>query len=339
MATSINSDNGRVELRHLEYFLTVADTQSFTQAARRLHVVQSGVSATVKALERELGAELFVRGPAGVTLTPAGQELRPHARATLDAARAARDAVNATRGAVRGTVTVGTLTSISVIDLPTLLADLHTRHPEVRIQLRAASAGTSGLARQLRDGDLDVAFLVFTGTPPADLDARLVAEVPLLLVVPADHPLAQRNSVSMADLAGMSFVDGPPGYGNRTVVDNAFAAAGVERTVALEVADIGTAATYIRNGLGIGFMSWSILDVSDDAGLVTVQVADCDLTWRLYVATSAVRPPSAATRALLALIGERRALRRGEARNLGPIAGTGARGAIPGIGAADLGET
>ena len=340
-----------MELRHLEYFLAVADTRSFTRAARRLHVVQSGVSATVKALERELGAELFVRGPAGVTLTPAGQELRPHARATLDAARAAKDAVNATRGAVGGTVSLGTLTSIGVIDLPTLLADLHARHPDIRIQLRAASAGTTGLARQLRDGDLDIAFLVFTGAPPADLHARLVAEVPLLLVVPANHELARRDSVSLADLAGMSFVDGPPGYGNRIVVDNAFAAAGVERTVAVEVADIGTAATYIRNGLGIGFMSWSILDAIDDSGLVTVPVADCDLRWRLYVATSATRPPSAATRALLSLIEENIpepaapydvkkafALRRGEVRNLGPIAGTGAHGAIPGIGAADLGE-
>ena len=163
MDPSTSGDNGWVELRHLEYFLAVADNRSFTQAARKLHVVQSGVSATIKALERELGAELFARGPAGVTLTPAGQALRPRARATLDAARAAKDAVNATLGSVRGTVTVGILTSVSVIDLPTLLADLHARHPEVVVHLRAASAGSAGLARQLRDGDLDIAFLVFTG--------------------------------------------------------------------------------------------------------------------------------------------------------------------------------
>jgi DNA-binding transcriptional LysR family regulator len=102
----MNGDNGWVELRHLEYFLAVADTRSFSRAARRLHVVQSGVSATIKALERELGTELFVRAAAGVTLTQAGQELRPGARATLDAAQAAKDAVHATRGAVRGSVTL-----------------------------------------------------------------------------------------------------------------------------------------------------------------------------------------------------------------------------------------
>lgn len=300
-----------MELRHLEYFLAVADSRSFTQAARRLHVVQSGVSATIKALERELGAELFVRGAGGVTLTIAGQELRPRARAALDAAHAAKDAVHAIHGTVRGTVTIGTLTSISAIDLPSLLAELHARYPEVRIQLRAAAAGTTGLARQLRDGDLDIAFLVFTSAPPADLHARLVVAAPLLLVVPTNHPLAQRKSVALAELAGMSFVDTPSGYGNRAVVDNAFAAAGVDRTVAMEVADWATAATYIRSGLGIGFMSWSILDGIDESGLVTVGISDHELVWRLYVATSASRPPSAATRALLSLIEEVIAARGG----------------------------
>jgi DNA-binding transcriptional LysR family regulator len=302
MIRSTKRDNGRVELRQLEYFLAVADNQSFTRAAKRLNVVQSGVSATIKALERELGAELFVRGPAGVTLTAAGQELRPRALATLDAARAAKDAVSATRGAVRGAVTMGILPSINVIDLPALLVQLHARHPEVVVQLRAASAGSAGLTRQLRDGDLDIAFLVFTGAPPPDLHARLVVEVPLLLVVPAEHPLAAREAVALGELAGLSFVDSPPGYGNRTLVDNAFAAAGLERTVSLEVADLGTAASYIRNGLGIGFLSWSILDDIDDSGLATVRIADNDLRWRLYVATSATRTLSAATRALLSLI-------------------------------------
>lgn len=293
-----------MELRHLEYFLAVADSRGFTAAAKRLHVVQSGVSATIKALERELGTELFVRGAAGVALSPAGEALRPHARAALDAVRAARDAVGAARGTVRGTVTVGTLTSVSVIDVPTVLAELHARHPDVVVHLRAASAGSAGLAGQLRDGDLDVAFLVFTGPPPADLHTRLVASAPLLLVVPDGHPLARRKAVSLADLAGMSFVDGPPGYGNRAVVDNAFAAAGVERTVAVEVADMATAATCIRKGLGIGFLSWSILAGIDSSGLVSVRITGHDLQWRLYVATSAARQASAATRALLALIEE-----------------------------------
>ncbi|WP_240492003.1 LysR family transcriptional regulator [Mycobacterium alsense] len=304
MTAITDGDNGSVELRQLDYFLAVADTLSFTRAAKRLHVVQSGVSATIKALERELGAQLFVRGPAGVALTPAGQELAPHARATVDAARAAKEAVAAAAGAIRGTVKLGTLTSINVIDLPTLLADLHARHPGVLVQLRSARAGSAGLVQQLRDGQLDVALVVFPDGPPADLHTLLVAAFQLLLVVPSGHPLAGRGSVTVAELAGMSFVDGPPGYGNRAVVDRAFAAAGVPRTIALEVADIATTATHIRNGLGLGFLSRFILDEIGDAGLATVSVSDYDLTWRLYVATSAARPASAATGAVLSLIEE-----------------------------------
>jgi DNA-binding transcriptional LysR family regulator len=304
MGPITGGDNGSVELRQLEYFLAVADNLSFTRAAKRLHVVQSGVSATIKALERELGAELFVRGPAGVTLTPAGEELAPHARATIDAARAAKDAVAAAGGAVRGTVRLGTLMSINNVDMSRLLADLHARHPGVLVQFRFARAGSAGLAQQLRDGALDVALLVFPDGTPADLHTRLVAAFPLLLVVPADHPLAARESVSLAELAGMSFVDGPPGYGNRAVVDRAFAAAGVQRTIVLEVADIATTATHVRNGLGIGFLSRFILDEIGDDGLATLRISDYDLCWRLYVAMSAVRPPSAATRAVFSLIEE-----------------------------------
>lgn len=304
MPVITHGDNDWVELRQLEYFLAVADNLSFTRAAKRLHVVQSGVSATIKALERELGAQLFVRGPGGVTLTRAGEEFAPHARAAIDAARAAKDAVAATSGAIRGAVTLGTLTSINVVDLPTLLADLYARHPGVQVQLRSARAGSAGLLRQLRDGDLDIALVVFPDGPPADLHTRLVAAFELLLVVPTGHPLAARESVPLAELAGMAFVDGPPGYGNRAVVDRAFAAAGVHRTIALEVADIATTASHIRNGLGIGFLSRFILDEIGDSGLATVRVSDQELCWRLYVAMSALRPVSPATRAVFSLIEE-----------------------------------
>jgi DNA-binding transcriptional LysR family regulator len=124
-----------------------------------------------------------------------------------------------------------------------------------------------------------------------------------MLVVPVEHSLAGRDSVPLAELAGMSFIDGPRGYGNRTVVDDAFTAAGLDRTIALEVADVASTATYIRNGLGIGFLSESILESTGETGLTTLRIADVDLQWRLHVAALAIRPPSAAATALLSLIG------------------------------------
>ncbi|WP_327237847.1 LysR family transcriptional regulator [Streptomyces sp. NBC_01317] len=292
-----------MELRHLEYFLAVADTGSFTRAARALHVVQSGVSATVKALERELGSALFVRSSNAVTLTAAGRAFLPRARDTLSAASAAKDAVHRTRGTLQGEVTVGTLTSIDVTNLPELLSVFRDRHPAVTVRLRAASAGSAGLAQQLRDGQLDVAFLSLPGPAPAGLDTRLLATAPLFLYVPRTHPLAGTGRVSLAQLGEFPFVDSPQGFGNRVLVDRAFAAAGVEREVTLEVADIGTAVHYIRAGLGIGFLSRFL--VGDHAGLDVLEVADHELRWQLTVATAANRRPGATTEAFLDLLRER----------------------------------
>jgi DNA-binding transcriptional LysR family regulator len=291
-----------MELRHLEYFLAVADTGSFTHAAKALHVVQSGVSANVKALERELGSALFNRSPQEVTLTAAGRAFLPRARETLDAARAAKDAVYRTQGTLHGTVTVGTLIAIDLVDLPRLLAAFHTQHPGVTVRLRAAVAGSAGMAQDLRDGQLDAAFLALPG-PPADLNARLLAAASLVLYVPSSHPLAGTGRVALTQLAEFPFIDSPPGFGNRIMVDRAFAAFGVEREVTLEVADIGMAVSFIRAGLGIGFLSHFL--VHDQTGLDTVQIADYELRWELSIATAAARRPSAATEAFLNLLSER----------------------------------
>lgn len=292
-----------MELRHFAYFLAVAETGSFTGAARALHVVQSGVSATVKALERELGSPLFVRGPQAVTLTAAGRAFLPRARETLRAASTAMDAVHRTQGVLHGDVTVGTLTSIDVAGLPDLLTVLRDRHPAVTVRLRAAAAGSAGLAQQLRDGQLDVAFLSLPGPAPAGLDSRLLATAPLLLYVPVSHPLAGAGQVSLAQLGEFPFVDSPQGFGNRVVVDRAFASAGVEREVTLEVADIGTAVAFIRAVLGIGFLSRFL--VADHTGLDVLDVADHELSWQLTVATAAHRRPGGPTEAFLDLLRER----------------------------------
>lgn len=303
MMISTMGDNDAVELRHLEYFLAVADTGSFTHAAKTLHVVQSGVSATVRALERELGSPLFDRSPRDVTLTAAGRALLPRARETLDAAHAARDAVNQIQGTLHGMVTVGTLAAINLVDLPGLLSALRARHPGITVRLRTAVAGSAGLAQELRDGQLDAAFLSLPGPPPASLNVRLLAAAPLLLYVPSSHPLAGTGQAALSQLAGFPFIDSPPGFGNRMLIDQAFAASGVEREVTLEIADIGMAASFIRAGLGIGFLSRFL--VSDQTGLDTVRIADHELRWELSVAIAATRRPSAATEAFLSLLSER----------------------------------
>jgi DNA-binding transcriptional LysR family regulator len=291
-----------MELRHLEYFVTVADERSFTRAAARLHVVQSGVSAAIKALEHELGLPLLERTSKRFALTDAGAALLPRARATLDAAQAARDAVDDVRGGLRGTVRLGTLTAVGLIDVPALLGAFHQAHPEVTVQLTVSTRGSIGLTDALTDGSLDLAFVSIPGRAPAGIRVRQFLEVPLELVVPAGHRLGKLAECRIEDLAEEPFVDFPIGFGNRTLVDRAFAAAGVGRRVTVEVIDISTGASFVRHGLGIAILPR--FAVHEDQDLEVRTVTGANLDWPLGVAVSALRAPSAAARALLALIDE-----------------------------------
>ncbi|MPZ63812.1 MAG: LysR family transcriptional regulator [Propionibacteriales bacterium] len=290
-----------MELRHLEYFVAVAEELNFTRASRRLHVVQSGVSAAIRSLERDLGAPLFDRSSQKVELTGAGAALLPRARAVLEGAQSARDAVLEARGSLRGTVNIGTMISVDILDLPAMLGRFRADHPAVVIRLRVAASGSAGLVKALGDGDLDVAFLSFSGRAPAGLHTRALAAVRLVLVAPTDGaPSTGSDTASLEEVVEHPFIDFPPGYGIRDVVDRAFAAAGVDRHVGLEVTDVLAGADYVRHGLGLAFLPE--FAVPDDPDLRVLTVEGFDLRWNLSVATSATRRASPAAAAFLELV-------------------------------------
>jgi DNA-binding transcriptional LysR family regulator len=292
-----------VELRHLEYFVAVAGERSFTRAAARVHVVQSAVSAAISALERELGAVLFERSAQRVVLTDAGEALLPRARATLDAAQAARDAVYEVGSELRGTLVVGSLSGVGGIDFAGLLGRFHAAHPRVNLRLRAATwDGSAGLARSLVEGELDVAFLGVSGHPFPRLRTRELVRLPQVLVVPADHPLAVRDSVTLAEVAGESFIDYPLGYATRTANDRAFSAAGLERTIALEATDVTVAGNFVSHGLGVAILPTRAVPQSPRCR--ALPVTDQSLEWSLHVATAEHRNIGAAARALLEMVDE-----------------------------------
>ena len=287
-----------MELRHLEYFVAVAEELSFTRASRRLHVVQSGVSSAIQGLERELGAALFDRDRHRVTLTEAGRALLPEARATLVAAQAAADAVAEAMAGLRGTLSIGTMISTGSVDVPALLGRFHEQHPGVLVRLRAMPRGSADLAREVINGGLDLALLSLPGEAPSGLAVRPLAHEPLMLICAAKHRLASEEAVRLEALAEETFVDFPVGWGTRTIVDRAFAAAGIDRQVAFEVADYGMATGLVGNGLGVAFVPTSAAAGLD--GVARVPVESAALNWRILVATSATRRASAAARAFLA---------------------------------------
>ncbi|GAB6900681.1 LysR family transcriptional regulator [Kineosporia succinea] len=289
-----------MELRHLEYFVAVAEEQNFTRASQRLHIVQSAVSAAVKSLERELGTPLLERGARQVTLTDAGAEFLPHARTTLDAARDARDAVARVRGGLSGPLRIGVLTSIRIVDVPAILGEFHRRHPGVQLYTRASTTGTLGLIEMLAERRLDLAFVTPSGLATPGVRLIELARSVLDLALPAGHPLASRTSVTMADLAGLDFIDSPAGYGNRAAADRAFAAAGLRRQVTIEITELAFGPDYVRNGLGVAL--FPRFAVEGAPGIVRVPVEDADLEFPVSLAVPEGRTPSAAARALIAQI-------------------------------------
>src|SRR5215469_15817602 len=131
-----------MEIRQLTHFVAVAEERSFSRAAKRVNIVQSGLSASIKALEQELGITLLVRTTRRVDLTEAGQVFLAEVRRVETALQGARDAVGAVRGMLRGTVHIGTMQRMSPLyDLPAVLARFRTDYPHVEVVLRQGASG------------------------------------------------------------------------------------------------------------------------------------------------------------------------------------------------------
>lgn len=288
-----------MEFRQLEYFVAVAEDRHFTKAANRMHVAQSGLSASIRALERELGAALFIRSTRRVELTDAGRALLVEAKQTLGNVAAARDAVAAVQGLLRGSVAIGTIQCLGPINLSAALADFHTEHEGVEIRVRQAAS--TELMDQVRSGDLDLAFVA---TPPR-LDGQVhgvsidpLYVEPMILSCGPNHPLAARSEVKLADLHDETFVDFYPGWVTRDVTDAALADAGVNRRVAFEVNDVHSLLDFCANGLGVAIVPETFRKKRTSAHFV--RLADPRPTWCVGLATGTGRRPSAATQALLA---------------------------------------
>jgi DNA-binding transcriptional LysR family regulator len=246
-----------MELRQLEYLVAVAEEASFTRAAGRVHISQSGVSAQVRQLEHELGATLIDRSARAARLTDAGTAALPHARAALSAAAALRQAVDEVNGLVRGRLVVGMVTACTVTGLFDALAAFRRAHPGVSLSL--VEDNSADLAARVRSGTADLALIGTAGRLPADVATLPVVTEGLAVAAPPGHPLlAGRTSVPLACLAGHPVVCLPAGTGIRAALDEACAAQGVTLDVALEASAPAAVADLAARGLGVAVLSESM---------------------------------------------------------------------------------
>ena len=290
-----------MELRQLAHFVAVAEERHFTRAAARVHVVQSSLSSSVAALERELGEVLFVRDNRRVALTPAGRALLPAARRALAAADEGRDAVAGVRGVLHGQLQVGAIQTLGVVDLTALLARFRRAHPGVTVRLTHGAA--SALARAAADAELDIAF-VDGPVDTARLTRTELGRDHLVLAVPRGDPLGGRATIRLDDpaLRDRDFVEYRADSALRAQIDAACSAAGLARRVACEVENMQYLVESVQHGLGVAVIPpMAIQATGAQVAVAAVPIAP-PLHRDLSAVVAAGHPPSGAARAVLDLL-------------------------------------
>ncbi|MFJ6215620.1 LysR family transcriptional regulator [Streptomyces sp. NPDC092296] len=240
-----------MQLQQLAYFLAVTETRHFTRAAERVHVAQPSLSQQIRALERELGAELFSRARGNITLTDAGEALLPLARRMLADAETARHEVQELARLRRGRVRLGATPSLCTGLLPDVLRAYHHRHPGIRLLVE--EGGSRDLVRQLATGSLDLALLILPlqSHDPALATTELLHE-DLVVVSAADaEPPAGGQPVRVADLEGRPLVMFRRGYDLREFTVHACRTAGFEPVFAVEGGEMDAVLGFAQAGLGL----------------------------------------------------------------------------------------
>ena len=240
-----------MELRHLTYFIAVAQKLNFSRAAEALHVAQPAISQQIKALEDQLGVRLFDRMGKRIALTRAGEVLLPHAYQILAAVELAANEVRELGQLTRGSASLGAPPTVSSHVLPNRLMQFRSLYPGLEVSLR--EAGTESLVAAVADGQLDLAIAASDGLPP------VVEETPFLeedyvLAVSGLHPLSRQRSVRLADLAAEPFILFPVGYRLREVTLAACRRAGFEPKVALDGGAMQSALEFVAAGLGVALV-------------------------------------------------------------------------------------
>lgn len=282
-----------MELRHLRYFVAVAEELHFGRAAARLHVAQPPLSRQIQLLERELGISLFIRRNRRIELTTAGQVFLEGAHQTLASADiAVRDAQRAARGEI-GRLALGFVGSATYSVLPALLRSFRMRYPTVELDLQTMTTQQQVTAFQKRS--IQIGIL----RPPVGermLALQTVAYEPLVVVLPESHPLAHSEHVALAALAGEPLIlypraDGP---GVRDAIVGQCLQAGFTPRIVQEAAEMTTIAGLVAGGIGIALVlastehlhSWGVAYRPVDGDIPSWELA---LAWRQDDTSAIVR--------------------------------------------------
>jgi len=256
-----------MDLRQLNHLIAVAEHQSFSAAARALHTVQSNVSTHVAKLEKELGAALIDRHT--MQPTAEGRAVLERARRIRTELQAINDDIVSMRHEVAGEVRIGCIGTTGRWMASPLLGRLAERHPALRPVL--VDATTTSLTPRVLDGDLDMA-IVNTPVVEASLESEPLFDEERIIVAPADHPLADRGTIDVADLAEHPVMLTPRGTTFRDAIDQELAAAGVRLTAAAEVDGLRLLASLAYQGYAPALLPASAVSGYPDGNWSLVHV-------------------------------------------------------------------
>jgi DNA-binding transcriptional LysR family regulator len=273
-----------VELRHLRYFVAVAEERHFGRAAERLHIAQSPLSQQIQRLERQVGATLFDRNRRKVELTEAGHAMLRHAREALAQADLAENAARTAATGRAGMLRVGFLGSAALAILPRIVPPWRATAPDVTLRLVEGASGEH--IRAVHDQRLDLAFV----RPPTRTDGLAVHPVwqePVVVALPAASDLSRRDQLRLKDLRDRPFVlfprDSAPDFHDE--LTGACRQAGFTPTVAFECTAMPTVVGLVAAGLGVSLVPRSISSIGLD-GVVYRELADAHADARIAMVLS-----------------------------------------------------
>jgi len=290
-----------MELRHLRYFVTVAQTLNFTKAAERLHMAQPPLSRQIRELEEELGVDLFDRRGKRILLSSAGEIFADRARRILAETDAAViDSQRAARGEI-GHIAVGFFEHIAYTLLPTLLREFQQRYPDVSVELRWFTSAEQ--VNALTRGEVDLAFV---RSVPHDvtLNTALLLEEPFVIAIAKDHPLAAKRQISIADCAQMRVINYSkkvaPDY--HAIINQLCAMGGFTPSPLFEMGQIYASLGLVSSGFGVALVPASVQRVHMD-NVVYRPLRERHAMSKLLLAWTNPSPP-AALNAFVQLAGE-----------------------------------
>ncbi len=283
-----------MDIQTLQAFIAVADTNSFSQAAMRLHLTQPAVSKRIAALETSLDVRLFDRIGRNIQLTEAGRTLLPRARRILLELEDSRRALSRLGTQVSGPLCIGTSHHIGLHRLPPLLRKYCRRYPLVELDI--AFLASESACEAVEHGELELAVITLPNAPPPALRSQPLWIDPLAVVVAQDHPLAQRTQIEAAELGREPCILPPANTYTRQLIEAAWGASLHPR---LSPRDLESIRMLVGIGLGWGVIPHTLLD---QPGLTVLTVPGVTLQRQLGVVLHRERSLSQAGIALLTLL-------------------------------------